>query len=48
MRPEPGNPQSGVDDLLMLNNKCLESAIDNIYPPELQLKKKTDCPTKLS
>ena len=36
-----------IDDLLTLNNKCFESTSDNIYPPELHLKK-TECPTKLS
>ena len=37
-----------IDDLLTLNNKCFESTSDNIYPPELHLKKTTECPTKLS
>ena len=28
-----------IDDLLTLNNSRFECAIDDIYPPELQLKK---------
>ena len=36
-----------IDDLLTLNNTGFESAIDNIYPPEIQLKMTTECPTKL-
>ena len=38
------NTMRYTDDLLTLNNKCFESAIDNLYPPELQLKKTTECP----
>ena len=39
-----------IDDLLTLNNSRFECAIDDIhvYPPELQLKKPTECPTSLS
>ena len=37
-----------IDDLLTLNNRRFECAIDDVYPPELQLKKTTECPTSLS
>ena len=37
-----------IDDLLKLNNSRFEYAIDDIYPPELQLKKTTESPTSLS
>ena len=37
-----------IDDLLTLNNPAFDNAIDDIYPPELQLKKTTECPTTLS
>ena len=37
-----------IDDLLTLNNSRFECAIDDIYPPELQLKKTMECPTSLS
>ena len=37
-----------IDDLLTLNNSRFECAIDDIHPPELQLKKTTECPTSLS
>ena len=36
------------NDLLMLNSPAFDNAIDDIYPPELQLKKTTECPTTLS
>ena len=42
------NTMRYIDDLLTLNNNRFECAIDDIYPPELQLKKTTDCPTALS
>ena len=32
-----------IDDLLTLNNPSFERAIDDIYPPELVLKKTTGC-----
>ena len=37
-----------IDDLLTLNNSGFEDTINDIYPPELELKKTTDCPTTLS
>ena len=37
-----------IDDLLTLNNPAFDNAIDDIYPPELQLKKTTGCLTTLS
>ena len=37
-----------IDDLSTLNNRGIEDTINNIYPPELELKKTTDCPTTLS
>ena len=37
-----------IDDLLTLNNSRFECAINDIYPPELQLKKATECSTPLS
>ena len=37
-----------INDLLTLNNGRFECAINDIYPPELQLKKPTKCPTLLS
>ena len=37
-----------IDDLLALNNKNFEGAISDIYPPELQLKKTTECSTTTS
>ena len=37
-----------IDDLLTLNNSTFECAIDDIYPPELQLKKTTECSIALS
>ena len=39
------NTVSYIDDLLTLNNRRFECAIDDIYPPELQL---MECPTSLS
>ena len=42
------NTMRYIDDLLTLNSNRFECAIDDIYPPELQLKKTTDCPTALS
>ena len=35
-----------IDDLL--NNNGFADTLNNIYPPELELKKTTDCPTTLS
>ena len=37
-----------IDDLLTLNNTKFACAIPDIYPPELDLKKTTECPTTLS
>ena len=37
-----------IDDLLALNNGEFVHRIRDIYPPELQLKKTTECPTTLS
>ena len=37
-----------IDDLLTLNNATFHSAITDIYPHELQLKKTTECETQLS
>ena len=37
-----------IDDLLTLNNPSFEQEIPNIYPPQLQLKKTTEAPDKLS
>ena len=37
-----------IDDLLTLNNPAFEQEIPNIYPPQLQLKKTTETPVKLS
>ena len=34
--------------MLSLNNRGFDCAIEDIYPPELQLKKTTECPTALS
>ena len=42
------NTMRYIDDLLTLNNPAFDNAIDDIYPPELQLKKTTECPTTLS
>ena len=42
------NTMRYIDDLLTLNNTRFECAIEDIYPPELQLKKTTDSPTTLS
>ena len=36
-----------IDDLLTLNNILFYSAIDDIYPSELQLKKTSESPTAL-
>ena len=36
-----------IDDLLTLNNSGFEDTINDIYPPELELEKTTDCPTTL-
>ena len=35
-------------DLLTLNNTSFHSAVDDIYPSELQLKKTSESPTALS
>ena len=37
-----------IDDLLTLNNTMFENEVCNIYPPELTLKKTTECETNLS
>ena len=37
-----------IDDLLTLNNPSFQAAIADIYPHEVQLKKTTECETKLS
>ena len=37
-----------IDGLLTLNNAMFEGEICNIYPPELTLKKTTDCETTSS
>ena len=37
-----------IDDILALNNSLFDSRIEDIYPPELQLKKTTECSTALS
>jgi hypothetical protein len=37
-----------IDDLLTLNNATFHSAIADIYPRDLQLKKTTECETQLS
>ena len=37
-----------VDDLLTLNNSAFEQRISDTYPSELQLKRTTECPNKLS
>ena len=37
-----------IDDLLVLNNTNFNDAINDIYPPELQLKKTTENTTALS
>ena len=37
-----------IDDLLTLNNSGFACNIDDIYPPELEFKKTTECPTTLS
>ena len=42
------NTMRYIDDLLTLNNSRFECAINDIYPPELQLKKTTQDPTALS
>ena len=42
------NTMRYIDDSLTLNNPAFDNAIDDIYPPELQLKKTTECPTTLS
>ena len=42
------NTMRYIDDLLTLNNPAFDNAIDDIYPPELQLKETTECPTTLS
>ena len=42
------NTMRYIDDLLTLNNTLFHSAIDDIYPCELQLKKTSESPTALS
>ena len=42
------NTMRYIDDLLILNNRGFDDAIDDIYPPELELKKTTECSTALS
>ena len=42
------NTMRYIDDLLTLNNTTFHSAISDIYPCELQLKKTTECETQLS
>ena len=42
------NTMRYIDDLLTLNNTRFECTIEDIYPPELQLKKTTDSQTTLS
>ena len=42
------NTMRYIDDLLTLNNNQFDAAIKDIYPPELQLKKMTECATALS
>ena len=37
-----------IDDLLTLNNSGFACKIDDIYPPELELKKTMECPATLS
>ena len=37
-----------IDDLLVLNNNKFHHVIHDIYPPALELKKTTECPTSLS
>ncbi len=37
-----------IEDLLTLNNLTFELEIPNLYPPQLQLKKSTETPVKLS
>ena len=37
-----------IDDLLTLNNSAFDQRISDIYPSELQLKRTTECPNKLS
>ena len=41
------NTMQYIDDLLTLNNISFHSAIDDIYPSELQLKKTSESPTAL-
>ena len=48
MAKKCNNTMRYIDDLLTLNNPAFDNAIDDIYPPELQLKKTTECPTTLS
>ena len=42
------NTMRYIDDLLTLNNTSFDSAIDDIYPEELKLKKTSESPTTLS
>ena len=42
------NTMRNIDDLLTMNNTSFHSAIDDIYPSELQLKKTSESPTALS
>ena len=42
------NTMQYIDDLLTLNNTSFHSAIDDIYPSELQQKKTSESPTALS
>ena len=42
------NTMRYIDDLLTLNNATFHSAIADIYPRDLQLKKTTECETQLS
>ena len=42
------NTMRYIDDLLTLNNTLFDSAIDDIYPEELKLKKTSESPTTLS
>ena len=37
-----------IDNLLTLNNSAFEHKICDVYSTELELKKTTECPTKLS
>ena len=37
-----------IDDLLTINNPSFQNELHNIYPPQMSLKKTTECPEMAS